>query len=131
MSEKKDYFEYVSSVLGVKSILASLQDSASIEHVPLMIAVENYEGYSQAEKDLLSKMISALKIDLKKIKVIALKNSQNLTADFCVQFVDVKPEVSSTQNNLVTTHSPKFLLQNSDYKKDAWSDLQKVIAYFK
>lgn len=131
MSEKNDYFEYVSQVLGVKSILNDLQATSSSEAVPLLIAVEGYSSYDDNEKDLLTKMISALKIDQKNIKVADLQNVVNYQAQFYIYFTDAQSEQNSTAPNLVQTHSPKFLLKNADYKKNAWNDLQKVIAYFK
>jgi hypothetical protein len=130
MSDKQNYFDYVENVLGVKSLLADLTKESTFHHTPILITIENYEQYSEAETDLLSKMISALKIDINKIKIVDNRNSKNFTADFYVHFVDVKPNFAKTEDKLVITHSPKFLLQNSEFKKIAWNDLQKVITYF-
>lgn len=130
MSEKNDYFDYVSQVLGVKSILNDLQATVA-KQTPLLIAVEGYSSYDNNEKDLLIKMISALKIDQKNIQVSDLSEASQYQAQFYVYFIDEQSQNNSTEDNLVQTYSPKYLLKNPDYKKNAWNDLQKVIAYFK
>lgn len=131
MSEKRDYFEYVSQVLGVKSILNDLQESQVTQAVPLLIGVEAYASYNENENDLLLKMISALKIDQKNIKITDLEDIGNYQAHFYIYFTDERAQQNSTEDNLVQTHSPRFLLKHADFKKNAWNDLQKVITYFK
>lgn len=130
MSEKNDYFDYVSQVLGVKSILNDLQASDT-KKTPLLIAVEGYLAYDDSEKDLLIKIISALKIEQKNIQVTDLSEVNQYQAEFFVYFTDNQNLINSTEDNLVQTYSPKYLLKNPDYKKNAWNDLQKVIAHFK
>lgn len=130
MSEKKDYFDYVENVLGIKSILlnpTSVQESVK---TPLLICVENYLNYTPEEKDLLAKMIGALKIDLQKIKVMPLDESVKCPSDFSVYFLEKLDQITANENT-VTTYSPRILLKNAEFKKNAWNDLQKVITYFK
>lgn len=129
-SVKQDYIEYVSQVLGVKSILNDLQSSSTTQQVPLLVCIERYATYDQNEKELLFKMISALKIDQKNIVLIDLEDINNYQAQFYVYFIDQQQQKNSTEDNLVQTYSPRFLLKNSEFKKNAWNDLQKVIAFF-
>ncbi len=132
MSEKKDYFDYVVNVLGVKSIMLNpLQTSAAeIQNIPLLICVEDFVGYTSEETELLGKMVSALNLDLKLIKVIDLIEIEKFRSEFTVYFLNQIPKVEP-KFNAVNTYSSRALLKNSDYKKTAWNDLQKVIAYFK
>lgn len=131
MSEKKDYFDYVENVLGVKSILLNQTSQKEALSVPLLVYVENLENYNPEEKDLLAKMIGALKIDLQLIKVLSLNESEKIRPDYSIYFLDDVKQDISNQMNIVKTYSPRFLLKNSDYKKNAWNDLQEVIRYFK
>lgn len=129
MSEKNDYFHYVENVLGVKAILLDPAPVDVVRLVPLLICVENYATYTPEEQDLLAKMVAALKVDLQKIVVVALADKLNYQSGFSVYLVDSPPEVSNEIN--VSTYSPRKLLQKPELKKIAWSDLQKVILYFK
>ena len=132
MSEKKDYFDYIENVLGVKSVLLDpASDPVSFQSVPLLFAVENYNSYNVEENELLGKMISALKIDLQKIKITELQETTGFQTDFCVYFVDDINAKTDSEGPTLKTYSPRFLLKNPDAKKQAWSDLQKVIQFFK
>ncbi len=126
MKEKETYFDYVENVLGVSSLLLSADPKKAVE---LLILVEGYSAYSAPEKDLLGKMISALKIDLGLIQVTDLENAARFQPRFTVEFVD-SPFKESLSTS-VKTHSPRVLLKTPDLKKSAWDDLQKVIQFFK
>ena len=129
MSEKKDYFDYVVNILGVKSLLLNQETTGLLQVVPLLVCVEDYASYTGTEKDLLAKMIGALKIDLNLIKVIDLNQRAIFQSEFSVYFLeDVNNRVIEV--NRVQTHSPRFLLKNPQYKKQAWEDLQKLILHF-
>lgn len=131
MSEKKDYFDYVENVLGIKSILLNQVSQEEAQSIPLLVCVENLVNYTLEEKDLLAKMIGALKIDLQLIKVVALNETEKYKPDYSIYFLDDINQNISDKINMVKTYSPRFLLKNSDYKKNAWNDLQKVILHFK
>ena len=124
MSEKKDYFDYVENVLGVKSILLSPK-----QNIPLLIAVENYTDYSPDENELLQKMIAALKVDSKNISLVDLTEEGGFQPEFTL-FLMIQPHDKQAAENSVTTFSPRALLKKTELKKSAWSDLQKVITYF-
>ena len=128
MSEKKDYFEYVENVLGVKSVILSSSTAVDETHL-LLICVESYADYASDEKDLLAKMIAALKIDLEKIKVVSLSENQKFKSEYLIYFVD-KAEKKFEDTNSITTFSPRALLKKPELKKTAWAELQKVISYF-
>lgn len=129
VSEKKDYFDYVQNVLGVKSILLNQEPVETIKQSPLVIYVENYINYSPEEMELLSKMIAALKIDLNWIRVVDLDN-QEIQSEFTIYFVEELNQNDPIEKNKVRTYSPRILLKNSKYKKKAWDDLQVVIKFF-
>ena len=130
MSEKKDYFDYVTNVLGVKSILLNSEHSKPVQDIRLLICVDNFTNYVAEETELLAKMISALKIDLQLIKVVALNDCKNFQSEFAVYFLEDLNQNSADKPNTIRTYAPRFLLKNPKYKKNAWNDLQKVIAYF-
>ncbi|MCC2679041.1 MAG: hypothetical protein K0R29_1617 [Pseudobdellovibrio sp.] len=138
MSEKNDYFDYVSSVLGVKSVYiepVSPQEAhnagatASKEVIPLLVSVENLAQYSADERDLLEKMISALKIDLNKIKVCDVSQVANFEFAYLIQFSEA-PVAASNSENVLITHSPRVLLKNPALKKQVWNEFQTVIKFF-
>jgi len=130
MSDKKDYFNYVVDVLGVKSILLNQDSFALLQAVPLLVSVENLKMYSLEENDLLVKMIGALKIDLQLIKVVDQKQRSLFQPEFTLYFQDNLDQNFTAELNVVQTYSPRFLLKNQQSKKRAWDDLQKVILYF-
>ena len=131
MSEKKDYFDFIENVLGVKSIFLNQTTANENIKTPLLICVENFEDYNFDEKDLLAKMIGALKIDLQLIKVSSQIESDKYISDFTIYFVNNLGAKNLMQTNIVTTYSPRFLLKNANFKKNVWNDLQKVIVYFR
>ncbi len=130
MSEKKDYFDYVTNVLGVKSILLNQDSSALLPVLPLLICVDDLPSYATAEKDLLVKMITALKIDLDLIKVVDLKQRGLFQPEFVIYFLDDLTQNYAVEVNAIKIYSAKVLLKDSQYKKQAWNDLQKVMLYF-
>jgi ABC-type transporter Mla subunit MlaD len=132
MSEKEDYFNYVAEVLGVKALYveASDRNAAQKTAAPLVVAVENLNNYSADEKDLLEKMVAALKIDLNKIKIIDLQTHSDYKYEFLLMFSE-NPQAADMENkNTLTTYSPRVLVKNTTLKKQVWSELQKVIQYF-
>lgn len=124
MSEKKDYFEYVENVLGVKSIMLSPKQNTT-----LLVAVESLTTYSAEEHDLLGKMVGALKIDSAKISIVDLAEAQNFQPEFFICFQN-QPVEKAPVKNTMTTFSPRTLLKKPELKKNAWNDLQKFLTYF-
>lgn len=130
MSDKKDFFDFVSNVLGVKNILLSQSTENVLQVVPLLIAVENLNSYTDGENELLSKMIAALKIDQKLIRLIDLKDTSLYQPEFAIYFVNELGQKTDSQVNQVQTYSPRYLLTHPELKKQAWDEMQKAIAYF-
>ena len=124
MSEKKDYFDFVETVLGVKSIMLNPK-----QNTPLLIAVENLSSYTAEEQELLGKMVGALKIDIGKISIVDLSKAQNYQPEFVICFQNQPNEKTAVKNTL-TTFSPRALLKKPELKKNAWNDLQKFLTYF-
>jgi hypothetical protein len=95
-----------------------------------LISVEGLTSYLAEEKDLLEKMVAALKIDLSNIKIVdagpgtLIPNQYN----FLIQFQN-HPE-RANHERILSTYSPRTLLKSPDLKKQAWSDLQKAIQFF-
>ena len=124
MSEKKDYFDFVETVLGVKSIMLNPK-----QNTPLLIAVENLSSYTAEEQELLGKMVGALKIDIGKISIVDLSKAQNYQPEFVICFQN-QPNEKTSMKNTLTTFSPRALLKKPELKKNAWNDLQKFLTYF-
>lgn len=130
MSSHKDYFDYLENVLGINTILLDPQPDEVTEKVPLLIAVQNLTTYSDPEKDLLGKMVGALKIDIEKIKVVDLLQATRFHAEFTIHFVDDVAAGPAPQENAITTHSPRHLTHHPELKKQAWTEMQKVVQHF-
>lgn len=130
MSDKNDYFDFVSNVLGVKSILLSQSTENVLQVVPLLIAVENLNSYTDAENELLSKMIGALKIDQKLIRLVDLKEVSLYQPEFSIHFVEELNQNNVSLANQVMTYAPRSLLKHPEFKKQAWDEMQKAIVYF-
>lgn len=143
-SDKNDYFDYIASVLGVKSIYleASPSLSANAEtapggapadlksYIPLLVTVEDLAHYAAEERDLLEKMISALKIDIDKVKVVdAATDISHFDYTFLLNFSN-NPRPASGLESVLTTHSPRILLKNPSLKKQVWNEFQTIIKFF-
>lgn len=126
MDEREDYFDYVSQVLGVKNIFIS--PGESLDSVPLLIVVENLAAYSAEEKELLDKMVTALKQDPSQIKIADMASEPKINFEFVVRFVS-SPQPNANENQL-NVFSPQVLLNKPELKKQVWSDMQNVIKYF-
>lgn len=135
MSEKEDYFSYVENVLGIKSVLLNTTSVDVVEAIqsPLIFLVQDLSDYTDEENELLQKMVAALKIDSQKIQIADARMAEKCTAEFKVSFVNnveqAKSQLVESSTSLVT-HSPRYLLKNPKFKKQAWDDLQKVIRFF-
>lgn len=122
MDEREKYFEYVTGVLGIKSIL--LEAGSAVETIPLLLLVEGLSGYSAAEEELLSKMIAALKM----YRLADLQQGGGIQRSYTVEFLD-QTKVASSEN-VQQVYSARTLVKNPVLKKQAWEDLQKVTRHF-
>ena len=126
MDEREDYFDYVINVLGIKSVF--MQPEIAKTKIPLLLAVENHKTFNAAEKELLEKMISSLKLDLNLIKVFDLADVGDFEFGYKISFLNAPKSVLA--DNQMQVFSPRMLLKDASLKKQAWDDLQKVIKYF-
>lgn len=127
MSEKQDYFNYVIDVLGVREILLDGHTMEAHEQIPLLVLVQNYATYNEEEKELLVKMIGAMKIEPQKMAVTDLSQLTVDSYQYALYLCDEISDVSRPANE-IQTYSPRVLLQKPELKKVAWSALQKMIA---
>ncbi len=130
MSLKKDYIEYVRNVLGIKMIYATQPEETALLQIPLAIYVQDFLNYTTEEKDLLKKMLLAIKMSEKNFVVFDLSESKKVISQMTIYLSD---EVNSHQQlaaNEVHTYSPRILLKKTALKKAAWDELQKVLHYF-
>jgi hypothetical protein len=133
VSSSEDYFNYVVNVLGVKSLYLDANDQSEpgAGASRLLIVVEDLLNYSNEEKELLEKMISALKLDLAVIKIGEASAVAHFKYEFKVNFVnDFNPDTQPKSVTEMVTFSPRTLLKTPAKKKQAWSDLQRVIQFF-
>lgn len=129
---RRDYFEYLENVLGIKTILQSqgVETSPASYVTDLLFAVQDYASYSVEELDLLSKMIAAVKVDPSRLKVCDLKEVQNFQTQCVVIFQDQTQTLLIHAPLTVQTFSPRVLLAKPELKKAAWTELQKVLQHF-
>ncbi|MBC7742459.1 MAG: hypothetical protein H7061_09690 [Bdellovibrionaceae bacterium] len=130
MSSKKDYLDYVREVLGVQSLFAMPAVVEPELEVPLIIYVQDYLSYTAAEKNLLQKMLLALKVPLLQMHLLDFNDPKKIKYQIRVCLTDQKPPAGTTDANDIHTLSPRVLLQNTALKKVAWDDLQKVLLFF-
>jgi hypothetical protein len=128
MDDRENYFDFVTGVLGIKSMLLDQEAAGGTTKIPLLLAVEGLSGYSKEENELLAKMIAALKMDAKTYLLTDLQKAGDVQRDFTVEFRDQKKETSVPDTQQV--FSPRTLLKEPALKKQAWEDLQKVIRHF-
>lgn len=144
MSDKSDYFDYIATVLGVKSIyledqlVRASEASQALDgvaarskiYIPLLVTVEELSHYASEEKELLEKMVSALKVDVDKVKVVdATTDINNFEYSFLLKFSD-NPRPAVGLEAVLTTHSPRMLLKNPSLKKQVWNEFQTIIKFF-
>lgn len=129
---RQDYFEYLENVLGIKTILQSVDlFSEEVTATELLFCVQDYENYSEEEKDLLQKMISAVKVDASRLKVCDSKNIKRYETECLVIFEDIPQQNTNLSAKFaIHTFSPRVLLKKPELKKQAWTDLQKILPYF-
>ena len=119
--------EYLQKTLGVSQILnqkseqsvnANLTTEPSVD---LGFFIEGYGTYSEAEKDLLQKMISAMKLKSNQYQICDL--SENMSDQF-----KVKVYFMNEPLNVDQTYSPRNLLVQPENKKNTWEFLKKIMS---
>lgn len=133
--ERRQYIQYVQNILGVKSLVLDSVPTARLgvqSHVPLLVMVENLHSYSEAETDLLKKMVGALKIETHLVEVVDASDMSRYRADMYLQLSDSGQPLQEVAEGapVVTTYSARTLLQNTSLKKTTWAELQKIISHF-
>lgn len=127
MDEREKYFEFVTGVLGIKSILLDSTEPTQ-ETIPLLLLVEGLAGYTKEENELLTKMIAALKMDSEMYRLADLQQAGGVKRAYTVEFLD--QTTATLTENVQQVFSPRTLLKKPALKKQAWDDLQKVIRHF-
>ena len=127
MDERENYFNFVTGVLGIKTLLLETETLTGTP-VALLLAVESLNDYTDAENELLGKMIAALKMDPQTYRVSDLESSKSVARNYTVEFLD---QPTANEVNKQKVYSPRTLLKDGTLKKVAWDDLQKVIRHFK
>lgn len=135
LDPRRDYFEYLENVLGIKTILQS-QSSLLSDVSPVLIStellfcVQNYKTYTAEETDLLYKMIASVKVAPERLQVCDMEDAGRFATQCLVVFED---EVHATNSFpvpaqlTVQTFSPRVLLQKPQLKRQAWIELQKIL----
>ena len=150
-----NYFSYVRNVLGIRSIQSAriretLNEVPMAESCDLLFLVmkrpQEASSLSGEPYELLEKMVQAMRLTNKtyvleeyelpngeaaSIPVILQQFASRVVAPFVVVF-STKPANNGLVQNLGTqkyleTFSPLYLSQNTNAKKVAWADLQKVM----
>lgn len=115
------YLHYLKNVLGIKSVLTQ-----SAESPKLYIYVQNLETYSESEKELFNKMMTAMKLSKNDYVIQAFDSTLSRNIEqVCIYLLDQPQE-----NNNDETYSPRVLLKQPEFKKAAWEALQRVMLKF-
>jgi hypothetical protein len=131
VNDLKDYFSYLSHTLGIKTLL--LDPRSTEQTVPLLVLVDALSSYSADEKDLLEKMLSALKIPQHQIQIAELSEGVQISALQTLVLCDAPETANSTAvtpTTQITTYSPRVLLKKPQLKKTTWEEMQKIILFF-
>lgn len=118
-TDLQNYLEYVQKVLGVRSVVLSASSEPDLV-CDLWIQIQDFGSYVEAEKDLLQKMISAMKLEAYTIQITDLNVTERISALMTLRFVD-QPEGADE------TFSARVLLLKPELKKKTWADLQDVV----
>lgn len=118
-SDLQNYFEYVQKVLGVRSVVLGAT-TESAKTCDLWIQIQDFGTYTDAEKDLLQKMIAAMKLENFSVQMTELNSTFSISALTTLKFID-QPQAEGE------TFSARVLLLKPELKKKTWSDLQDVV----
>ena len=117
--------EYLQKTLGVSQILnQNSEQSLSIEpNVDLGFFIEEYQTYTHVEKDLLNKMIQAMKLSENQYQILDLSEKNNSQVNF-----KMKIEFRNQPTSDFQTYSPRNLIVNPENKKNTWEFLKKIMS---
>ena len=140
---------YFKSVLGIEyvSIPATLLANSIVEtvthpvhenEIPRLLVVDSCTEYTENQKTLLGKMITAVGLDVEHYDFFCFPNSDEIPAFLgqknylhALVFDKALAERLShffqeVEIDLTTTHGPPALEKNPALKKQAWEDLKKM-----
>ena len=122
------YLQYLKNVLGVSQIL--LDNSQTKKSVQIsqrvIVWVEALHSFSEADHELLSNMLAAMKIDKSDMAIFDLSEKTKMLASLPPQALQFELVLSPTDKN-AQTFSPQMMHQNKQLKAEAWTFLQKVM----
>lgn len=127
---KSDYIDYVRQVLGVKTILSNEPTATETLAIPLLVYVEDFKNYLPPEKELLDKMLAALKRSPTDMHILDLNDVITAQAGVTLYLTDELKVGRELAANEIHTYSPRILLKDAGLKKAAWAQLQKILLYF-
>lgn len=121
------YFEYLEDVLGIKQVLFDRQPevTSQLVQIPILISVLNLKNYKAEENELLYKMIAALKLPPENYVVIDADQISNYEAKAHLSLVD--EPIQSQNPQTIQTYSARKLLSHPDLKRQAWTEMQKLL----
>lgn len=121
-SELNEYIKnFLTDTLGLNTILTERAKNTSTGK-NYIIYVENLNSYNEAESELLTKMIAALKINSEDLVVLDLSQINDNP-----QEVIMKIFLKDCPETLEETYSPRELLKNPNLKRKAWEDLKRLL----
>jgi DNA polymerase III psi subunit len=127
----KDYFHYLNEIVGIKSVMIE-PNVSDFQKFSLLIKVQNLSTYNADAMALLEKMITALGLEKDGIKVADYDLvPSNLQPEYILSFVLNPDLVVAKSINEIVTYSPEVLLKNPQLKKQAWDQMQKIVAQLK
>ncbi len=112
---------YLEKTLGVSQILNQL--SSVMHESDLGFFFEDYDQYSEAEKQLTNKIIQALKLDSQKYSIYDLNQKDQINIRLKIYFCHNPSQMDET-------YSPRRLLEKPELKKIVWAFLQKQMLNF-
>lgn len=116
VSSAQEVLKYFNEVLGVSQVLTESPSASVSSSAPFVFIVENYLDYKADEKELLMKMIAAMKLDMSLVEIQDLSQSSVSAEARSVYLVD---QPGSDQS-----YSPRVLMKNPKLKKATWDFLQ-------
>ncbi len=116
VSSAQEVLKYFNEVLGVTQVLVDASPVSLTPRAGFVFIVENYVSYTADEKELLMKMIAAMKLDIAQVQIQDLNQSSADEAARCIYLVD--------QPGADQSYSPRVLIKNPKLKKTTWDFLQ-------
>lgn len=131
LNHLQDYMNYLKETLGLKELKseelnASLSESVTSEYHWVFV-IENYSQYTTSEKELLTKMVKALNLELKHCMFAdQIDQNQEWPLNKIYYFLDSPKLNQAFLNN--QTYSPRTLIKEPQLKKAAWESMKKFFA---